>query len=709
MNGTGYKNSYTYENDNLKTINHNGFNYEFFYEKFGNVEEIKVSGNRLVKNYYQSQNGNLEKTKYGNNQEWLFEYDRFGRLIKKTGENTSGTIFGSFYYSYDAKGNLASQKDDRDNNITYYTYDLADRLVKSKSTDGLAFEYGYDKNSNINKVVSTLNDTTNTTEYNLDADNKPTSVKISDNNYLVYNYDRLSRLDNKTIKTQSNSYISSMKYIDNENDASKTTTLLSSITNAKSTDNELTKADNTISYTYDKNGNIETITKGSMQLAKYYYDKINQLVREDNLEQNKTITYSYDNGGNLLNKKTYNFTTDSDLSGKTVNSTNTFTYGDTSWKDKLTKFDNKSINYDNIGNMTSFDGASFTWEMGRQLASITKTGLNIQYKYNDSGIRTSKTVNGVTTNYYLNGDKVVYEKRGTDTIYYTYDAESNLIGFKYKDTQYYYVRNGQGDIIEILDNNLNNVVSYTYDSWGKLISIKNASGQDITSDKTSIGYINEYRYRGYRYDNETSMYYLNSRYYNPELCRFINADAALGQIGNNNGHNMFQYCFNNPINMDDPSGCWPKLSTVLMGVAIVATGVAITSGVGAVVSKTVEKSSNRVNDKSHTVYKLIDDTGKTVYVGRTVNPEARAGAHNALGSKTAGLTFIPIASGLTYSQARGVEQIAMLEYNTKNCLNSINGISPNNPRRDIYMAAGRQFANYIGNQISNEILYWAGI
>ena len=105
---------------------------------------------------------------------------------------------------------------------------------------------------------------------------------------------------------------------------------------------------------------------------------------------------------------------------------------------------------------------------------------------------------------------------------------------------------------------------------------------------------------------------------------------------------------------------------------------------------------------------MVDDTGKTQYVGRTKNATARKNAHNAEGRKTAGLNFKPIATNLTYIESRGLEQIAMLEYNTKNFLNSVNGISPNNPRRDIYMVAGRQIAHYIGNQISNEVLYWTG-
>ncbi|CDM67294.1 Hypothetical protein CM240_0115 [Clostridium bornimense] len=157
-----------------------------------------------------------------------------------------------------------------------------------------------------------------------------------------------------------------------------------------------------ISYTYDANGNIETITENGKTI-KYYYNELNEVVREDNQTLNKTITYSYDQGGNILNKVEYPYTTGNlGTASKTVG----YTYGDSNWKDKLTAFNGKEITYDEIGNPLTYDGYKFTWEMGRQLKSISGNGKEISYKYNDSGIRTEKTVNGVTTKYYLSGDAV---------------------------------------------------------------------------------------------------------------------------------------------------------------------------------------------------------------------------------------------------------------------------------------------------------------
>ncbi|EYE87298.1 hypothetical protein Q428_14025, partial [Fervidicella metallireducens AeB] len=311
-----------------------------------------------------------------------------------------------------------------------------------------------------------------------------------------------------------------------------------------------------IFYAYDKNGNIETITENS-KVIKYTYNALNELTREDNEVLNKTIVYSYDDGGNILTKTEYPYTT-----GTPANPTKTYnyTYGDTNWKDKLTAFDGKEITYDAIGNPLTYNGWDYTWEMGRQLSGMSKPGMDVSYKYNSEGIRTEKTVNGSTTKYTIVGGKVTYEKNettGGDRIYYTYDSSDNLVSMNYCGTEYFYIRNAQGDIIGLANTNGNKVVSYTYDSWGKLISIKDQNGNDITNSTGHIGYKNPYRYRGYRFDNETGMYYLQSRYYSPEFCRMLNADdtdVLDNTLEDLTDKNLFAYCDNNPVNRSDEGG-----------------------------------------------------------------------------------------------------------------------------------------------------------
>ena len=364
-------------------------------------------------------------------------------------------------------------------------------------------------------------------------------VKIDDQDILSYTYDDLARTATRTLDLGTD-FTTSYEYLDG-NSLGSTTTLVSKMTNGN------------VSwiYTYDSRGNIETISRQEgngepVQQVKYYYDELNQLVREDSVAQNKTITYSYDTGGNLTSRKEYAYTT-GDLGSPT--STVSYGYGDSNWKDKLTNFNGSTITYDEIGNPLRYRGNTLTWQNGRQLASLNRNGLSVSYTYDDSGIRTSKTVNGTKTQYYLNGSTILTQITGNDRFDFFYDENGLLLGFSYNGAKYYYIRNLQSDIIGILDNSGNQVVSYTYDSWGKLISIEGSA-------KDTIGVQNPFRYRGYYYDTETGFYYLNSRYYDPMVGRFLNADIITSVGATVIEKNVFAYVANNPVNYSDPSGNW---------------------------------------------------------------------------------------------------------------------------------------------------------
>ena len=138
-------------------------------------------------------------------------------------------------------------------------------------------------------------------------------------------------------------------------------------------------------------------------------------------------------------------------------------------------------------------------------------------------------------------------------LYYYYDANGNIGSISYNGIRYAFRKNLQGDVIAILDTNSNVVARYTHDAWGNILSITDASGNAITSS-THIANINPIRYRGYYYDTETGWYYLNSRYYDPQVRRFINADGIVGANGAFIGMNLFAYCNNNPVLYNNPSG-----------------------------------------------------------------------------------------------------------------------------------------------------------
>lgn len=222
-----------------------------------------------------------------------------------------------------------------------------------------------------------------------------------------------------------------------------------------------------------------------------------------------------------------------------------YTYGNSSWKDLLTKVGNQEISYDNQGNPINYLGHTLTWEKGRQLKAFdTNT-----YTYNANGIRTSKTVNGIVHNYTLEGTKILKEVLGNNILVPLYDNEEILCGIEYNGNAFYFVRNLQNDIIAITDKDGETVARYTYDAWGVCTIAEDTS-------EVGIAAVNPYRYRSYYYDTEIGMYYLQSRYYDPTVGRFINADVT-DYLGINNilvGYNLFNYCENNPVNQKDDLG-----------------------------------------------------------------------------------------------------------------------------------------------------------
>jgi RHS repeat-associated protein len=260
------------------------------------------------------------------------------------------------------------------------------------------------------------------------------------------------------------------------------------------------------------------------------------------------------------------------------------------WKDQLTKIEyyvngtlsyTQTLSYDSSGNVTSildtrssYLTINFEWN-GRDLTRRQQYSSITQMKYDDQGIRTYKNSGGVTTTYTLNGYLVLLEKIGTITIYYTYDQQGALLSMNYNGTEFFYITNLQGDIIEMVDINGNTVVKYRYDAWGNIIY----SWYD-----TGLGYnlatINPYRYRGYRYDNDLKLYYLQSRYYDPSIGRFINADSVnyLDPSGYT-GLNLYAYCGNNPVMFTDSTGHAREYWYIAVGlVAVLAIATVITCG-----------------------------------------------------------------------------------------------------------------------------------
>ena len=277
-------------------------------------------------------------------------------------------------------------------------------------------------------------------------------------------------------------------------------------------------------------------------------------------------------------------------------------YSATGWKDLLLFVDGESIKYDDLGNPIIYRGSQLKWNY---LRNLEKFGDIATYKYNASGIRTSKIVDSDETKFYLNGNKVVAQDDETNRIIFYYGIDG-LTGFSLNGVEYVYKKNIQNDIIGIYDTNGNQLVKYVYDAWGNHktfvlyngkfvdISLNNDYTDDDYQGKVQLATLNPFRYRSYYFDEETGLYYLNTRYYDPEIGRFINTDniSILSDVKDIiNGLNLFAYCLNNPVNATDEAGNIPNWLKWLIGgiivlaavVTIAVTGGAASGLVGAII------------------------------------------------------------------------------------------------------------------------------
>ena len=421
---------------------------------------------------------------------------------------------------------------------TVYYYDLTGRLIRSASDNGSEYLYEYDLNNNLTKLHQSAGGSDWTTEYTYDKDNRPVTVTVNGKT-ITDSYNATGTRASR-VYGFSTPYTVALTYLAGANGSK--TAMLQSYKNG---------SEDAYTYAYDDNGNVTSITKGSAS-ASYTYDSLNQLTRVNDGFTNKTTTYTYDNAGNILERKEYAYTT-----GELGTPTDTVSYTyDSAWKDKLVSYDGQTITYDEIGNPLSYRGYTLTWQ-GKRLQSLSGNNTTASYTYDEQGVRSSKTVNGVTTTFSYNGSLLMAQVQGSGTSQvkqlFSYDANGDVVSVNYNGTEYFYLRNGQNDIVGLMDGSGNRVVEYTYDAWGKLISTTGTLASTLGAD-------NPFRYRGYYYDTETGLYYLMTRYYDPEVCRFVSADVFMTTGQGVLGGNMWAYCANNPVCRYDTSGrLWEEI------------------------------------------------------------------------------------------------------------------------------------------------------
>ena len=591
----------------------------------------------LAKYQYESgvNNGRLQKMTFGNDQTVQYSYDKFDRTTKEQYNNVT------YEYAYDASGQLAKQTSTAGEEYNY-EYDSLGRLIRSNEYNDGTFEQR--------------------TEHIYDASNRLTKQSW-------YNVGGTT--------TMSYAY-------------STTTGLLTSL-NAN-----LVGTSIPVAYTYQGANQLRSKAIGSVMTKAYNFGTSSGY---------RTALPNYvnyrDSSGNLI----YGDNCYYDSNGRLVkildsgSTTTNYTYGNSAWRDLLTAYDGKSITYSG-GNPTKYyNGSTFTWTQGRKLATAKVGNTNISYTYDMAGVRSSKTVGSTTYKYTTLSGLVTRQTGGNATIDFVYDESNQPLAMKYNGKVYYYVLNAQGDVVRIVDGSRNVVASYSYDPWGKLLS---SSG--------TLANVNPLRYRGYYYDSETGFYYLQSRYYDPAIGRFINADsyASTDMVGLLST-NMFSYCENNPVMRVDPTGkFWDILDCFMAALSweefvsnpswagfgwAVADTISLLPGIPSVsyvrrgleIADTVQdisKSMRRIQDAAETlprgnnyVYYSLNSNGIIDYVGITNNFERRSAEWARKGR-----VIQHYVDGVDRTSARYVEQAVIDTFGMKKngglLDNKINSIAP---------------------------------
>ena len=253
-----------------------------------------------------------------------------------------------------------------------------------------------------------------------------------------------------------------------------------------------------------------------------------------------------------------------------------FTYRTDGWRDQLLSWNGKSYAYDAGGNPTVLRGMALTWGEGRRLKRIAATAGAVTFAYDSDGKRVRKTSGENTTTYYYNGNVLsglVRRAAGSTgvgtTVQFVYDTQGKPFMLRLNGkTDYFYLYNGLGDVTGLVDSSNQVVVRYQYNSWGKVTSTQDTSG-------VSLATLNPFRYRKYVHDPETGLYCLGSRYYDPEVGRFVNADdpsTIFAKPQELYSKNLYVYCDNNPIIRKDVQGYFPIPCIVGAVVGAVVSG-----------------------------------------------------------------------------------------------------------------------------------------
>ena len=489
---------------------HGGTTYTFDHDGYGNQTAVKAGDRTLERYSYAPNNGPLTKISYGNGDVQEILYDKEGRIKSR---RWNGQSTDAVRYEYDDYGTLEKETDLVNGRIDKDQYDMTGRLIQST-----------------------------TLEKNTGASGEPTVANTHTVQSLEIGYDSYNRVNRLVHSLEGSKTKTGLVY----GDASKT----------------------------QRPGLSYGLTVDGTQRQSLAYDAMARCTKE-------TVTLP---GGqkreNCFTYGTLRHLTDTDSlpegAVSTVQTQDLFTYHTDGWKDQLLSWNGKSYAYDAGGNPTVLRGMALTWGEGRRLKRIAATAGEVTFAYDSDGKRVKKTSGNTETKYYYNGSTLSGLVRTTTgntgttkiTVQFVYDAEGKpfLLRLNGK-TDYFYLYNGLGDVVGLIDSSNKVVVRYQYNSWGKVTSSEDTSG-------VSLATLNPFCYRKYVYDPETGLYCLGSRYYDPEVGRFVNADdtdVIFAKPQELYHKNLYVYCYNNPVVRRDIQGYfWETLFDIVsLGTSVV--------------------------------------------------------------------------------------------------------------------------------------------
>lgn len=553
--------SYTYDfqgnilsyTDPNQTKNSNGVTSNYTYDALNRLTAVQDGIDQMTRYAYDG-TGGLTKITVNDpagTSETLYTkaYNEAGQLTDKT--DTSGKNTAN---SYSSRG-LVEEMRDRNGTITNYQYDeRGQRTVATLvATNGNTLQtktiFGSGGNILTDRHELYLNGTKTATQTStIDKQDRITSLTSTGTNQyssrLDVAYDTLDRITNQKNSLSGSSFFTNYGY-----DKLR----LSQIqTNGAQTRN--TAKANNVNYEYTPLGMVQAITfptlaDGSVLQESFTYDALNRLSQMSNTKGSSTLSaysYTYDNNGNIL-------TVSESLNGGEAK-TSTYTYDKLNRLATVKRIDGStaSYTYDLRGNRKTLSDtqeasatkeSSYSYDLDNKLIAATIDGNKTTIDYLPDGLRSQKTTGTATTQYGYNGSGQVVSEKGSNGNASTYIRGDRVLVKKDQTASkdYYYLFNGHGDVVQMVDTSGTIVNSYGYDEWGNI-----AKQQETVA--------NSFKYAGEAYDSETGLYYLKARYYDPSQGRFLNEDSYEGQITNPLSLNIYGYVEGNPLRYVDPTG-----------------------------------------------------------------------------------------------------------------------------------------------------------